>query len=105
MSDVFSRGFTHYYSQLNTGKNLTYKSLRKAYITGLKIYLSHSNDLIKTTGHSSNAIVESNYIDKIEMAKALRDFCVFPEENERIKELSKIRELSNDNQKQVKLEV
>jgi len=71
---VFSRGFAHYYSHLNSGKNLTYKSLRKAYITSLKIYLFCSDELIKTTGHSNNAIVENNYIDKIEMAKALHDF-------------------------------
>ncbi|RPH33041.1 MAG: hypothetical protein EHM93_06935 [Bacteroidales bacterium] len=105
MSDVFSRGFTHYYSQLNTGKNLTYRCLRKSYITGLKIYLSRSNDLIKTTGHSSNAIVESNYIDKVEMAKALRNFCVFPDEYERTKELAEVREKANAKQTQINKEV
>lgn len=105
MSDVFSRGFTHYYSQLNTGKNLTYKCLRKTYITSLKIYLSRSNDLIKTTGHSSNAIVESSYIDKVEMAKALRNFCVFPDEYERTKELAEVREKANAKQTQINKEV
>ena len=101
MSDVLSRGFSHYYKQLNTGRELTFKSYRKAYITSLSIYLIQSEVVRKFTGHSDSAVIEKHYLDKKEMAKSLRNFEVFPKEIERKIELDEIRKEQNIDQKSI----
>lgn len=95
MSDTLSRGFTHYYDQLNTGRELTFKSLRKAYITNLEIFMG-SGKTKAITGHSDNQVIERNYIDKKEMAKAARGFNVFSAEAERKDDLKEIRTSTKD---------
>jgi hypothetical protein len=90
MSDTLSRSFSHYYDQLNTGKHLTFKCLRKTYITNLQIYMG-GNNTKSITGHSDNQVIERNYIDKKEVAKAARGFNVFPDEIERKDELTDLR--------------
>ncbi len=92
MSDTLTRGFSHYYDQLNTGRNLTFKCLRKTYITNLQIFFSGNGDTKAVTGHSDNQVIEENYIDKKEVAKASRNFTVFSNENERKTELEVIRD-------------
>ena len=90
MSDILSRGFSHYYDQLNTGRHLTFKCLRKTYITNLQLYM-RGGDIKAITGHSEGSnVIEANYIDKKEIAKAGKNFSVFPNE-ERSQELKKIR--------------
>jgi len=91
MADVLSRGFSHFYDQLDTGRNLTFKCLRKTYITNLQIHMGANTKSI--TGHSDNGVIERNYIDKKEIAKAAKDFNVFSK-NERIEELNTIRKES-----------
>jgi hypothetical protein len=91
MSDTLTRGFSHYYDQLNTGRNLTFKCLRKTYITNLQIFFSGNGDTKAVTGHSDNQVIEENYIDKKEIAKASKNFSVFSKENERNNELKNIR--------------
>jgi len=90
MSDVLSRGFTHYYDQLNTGRKLTFKCLRKTYITNLEIFMGIGNTKV-ITGHSGDQVIESNYIDKKEIAKAAHGFRVFPTAEERDQELQEFR--------------
>jgi len=90
MADTLSRGFSHYYKQLNTGKRLTFKCLRKTYITNLEIFMGRGNTK-SITGHSDDQVIEQNYIDKKEIAKAARGFKVFPNEHERGHELKEIR--------------
>ena len=63
MSDVLSRGFSHYYQQLNTGRQLTFKSYRKAHITSLSIHLIQSEAVKRVTGHSDSGVIEKHYID------------------------------------------
>jgi integrase len=91
MSNVLSRSFTHFYGQLNTGKNLTFKCLRKTYITKLQIYFSGTGNTKEITGHSDNQVIERNYIDKREIAKASAGFSVFSKEQERTEELKNVR--------------
>jgi hypothetical protein len=105
MSDVLSNGFSHYYNQLNTGRKLTFKSLRKTYITNLQIYFSGSGDTKAITGHSDNQVIERNYIDKKEIAKASRGFSVFSKETERADELKEIRTETENKSQQLNLEV
>ncbi len=90
MSDSLSRGFTHFYDQLNTGRKLTFKSLRKAYITKLEIFMGSGNTKA-ITGHSDDQVIERNYIDQKEMAKAAKNFAVFPQKNEKNSTLIEIR--------------
>jgi len=91
MCNVLSRGFTHFYGQLNTGKNLTFKCLRKTYITKLQIYFSGTGNTKEITGHTDNNVIERNYIDKREIAKASAGFSVFSKEHERAEELKDLR--------------
>lgn len=72
MADVLSRGFTHFYKQLNTGDELTFKCLRKTYITNLGIKFGHGN--IKTiTGHTNDRTIERNYTDQRMLAQSRFD--------------------------------
>ena len=100
ISDGLSRGFTHYFDKLETGKKLTYKSLRKSYITNLKL---HMGDPESITGHSrGSSVVENFYLDKAQIAIAMRDFKVFPEKNkDRTEELNEIRNNPTNNQKSI----
>jgi len=104
MSDTLSRGFTHYYDQLNTGRKLTFKSLRKAYITNLEIFMGGGNTKA-ITGHSDNQVIERNYIDKKEMAKAARGFNVFSSEEDRNDNLKEIRTSTKEKTQEKNLEV
>ncbi len=98
MSDTLSRGFTHYYNQLKTGRKLTFKCLRKTYITNLEIFMGTGNTK-SITGHSDNQVIEKNYIDKKEMVKAVRGFNVFTTESKRSDTLDKIRSRCGKNEK------
>lgn len=91
MADNLSRGFSHFYQQLETGKNLHFKCLRKTYLTQLSIYTGGNAKAI--SGHSDNAVIEEHYVDKLVLARAAQGFDVFPEtEEERRKgEIQKIR--------------
>ena len=80
MLDALSNAFTHYYSQLNTGRELTFKCLRKTYITNLSLYMG--NDTKSITKHSSNEVIEKHYLDKEALAKAASGFDVFAKERE-----------------------
>lgn len=84
-----SRGFSHYYRQLETGRSLKFGCLRKTYISNLKLLLGDNTKII--TQHSDNAVIEKHYTDKKVIAFAARNFEVFPEKEERINELDQIR--------------
>jgi hypothetical protein len=105
MSDVLTRGFSHYYEQLNTGRELTFKCLRKTYITNLQIFFSGNGDTKAVTGHSANQVIEENYIDKKEIAKASRNFNVFSKEHERAEELNEIRTAVKNKQQEIEMEI
>jgi len=104
MSDVLRRGFSHYYDQLNTGRKLTFKSLRKTYITHLEIFMGSGNTKA-ITGHSDDQVIERNYIDKREIAKASQGFNVFSRETERAEELKEIRTETKSISEELNLEV
>jgi len=52
------------------------------------------------TGHSDDKVIERNYIDKKEIAKAIRGFNVFSKESERTNELKEIRNETIENHQQ-----
>ena len=97
MSDVLSRGFSHFYKQLETGKELTFKCLRKSYITQLKLFFMESGNITEITGHSDNAVIDGYYLDKVELVKAARHFQLFKHEKERENDLKELRETITTN--------
>jgi integrase len=101
LMDNLSRGFGHYYEKLGTGRKLTFKSLRKTYITNLTLYMGDNARLV--IGHSSNAVRDKNYIVKEEIAKQAVNYEVFSEEHDRKTELEQIR--NNSKQNQIEMEV
>jgi len=101
MADTLSHGFSHFYGRLKKGKKLTFKSLRKTYITRLSLYMGGNAKAI--TGHTNDAVIEKHYLDKKELVKAAQGFEVFPKENERKNELEQIR--NNSKQNQIEMEV
>jgi integrase len=103
MCDLLSRSFTHYYKQLNTGRHLTFKSFRKAYITALSVYTRGAN-VMDYTGHKNERTIEQHYKDKSVIAKSLWDFEVFSAESERNNELEQVRSKSLTKQKGLEIE-
>ena len=91
MSIALSNGFTHYYKKSNGEKDLTFKCLRKTYITSLDIYLRQGINIKEISGHANNAVIDKHYLDKKELAKSLRGFKVFSNEPQRNEELEEIR--------------
>ncbi len=70
-----SKGFSHYYDRLNTGKNLQMKCLRKTYLTYLK--LAMGNDMRKLDSHSTDEILNKHYIDATVINKAIAEMTIF----------------------------
>jgi len=91
-----SRSFSHFYAKTGMERNLTLKALRKTYLTRLKMYWSSIRHL---SGHSDERVLDEFYLDRKQMAIAMRDFEVYPElETDRSQELNTIRNKSIDNQ-------
>jgi len=57
------------------------------------------------TGHSNDQVIQRNYIDKTEIAKAARNFNVFSTEAERAIDLQEIRTATKNKTPQKSLEV
>ena len=70
MKDFISKSFTHYYSQLNTGKKIEFSDLRKTYISYLYAEFGDKARLI--TKHSGIEVMLKHYIDE----KAVNDLTV-----------------------------
>lgn len=75
LMNQLSKGFSHYYKQLNTGRNLTFKSLRKTYISHLTASFGYNVKAI--TGHSGEDVIYKHYLDRTLMMKAVSEFDVF----------------------------
>ena len=67
-----SKSFTFYYSQLKTKKKISFKHLRKTYITLLNNFTNGLANSI--TGHSGQAIILKNYHDQKVFNNALQNF-------------------------------
>jgi site-specific recombinase XerD len=73
--DNLSKGFTHFYKRLNTGRELQLKSLRKTYMTYLK--LATGGDMRKLDSHSTDEVLDKHYIDKKIIKKAIAELTIF----------------------------
>jgi hypothetical protein len=76
VAKVISESFSHYYKQLNTGKQVSFKHLRKAYHTAaLQEYGEASTAL---TGHTNVSMTQKRYHDKqVTRDDAKNNFSVF----------------------------
>ncbi len=101
MADSISKGFSHYYDQLGTGNKLTFKSLRKTYITSLSLFMNNAKSI---TGHSGDEVINRHYIDKQAIAKAAQGFSVFRKESERNEMLSNIRNAKSEKKTEKEIE-
>ncbi len=84
--DDLSKAFSHYYKQLNTGKNLQLKNLRKTFTTIASIQLK--GDAKELTSHADDQVLNSHYVD-LEIYRDKMKFELFGEEtyNEILKTL------------------
>ncbi|WP_170179792.1 tyrosine-type recombinase/integrase [Flavivirga rizhaonensis] len=65
-----SKGFTHFYKQLDTGRAITFKHLRKTYLTYLNATIKERTKLL--SGHSSNEVLRRYYIDESLISKTAK---------------------------------
>lgn len=73
--DNLSKGFTHFYNLLNTGRELQMKSLRKTYLTHLNNTLN--GEAKKLSSHTTDAVLEKHYIDKKVISKTIAEMTIF----------------------------
>ena len=98
VAGTLAKGFSYFYNQLKNGKQMTYRCLRKTFITQLSIHMqggmttTHA-DAKSVTGHSGDNVVNTHYIDKKAIAIAIgRSFKgVFSQEILRANELEQLR--------------
>jgi integrase len=62
LKDEMSKSFSHYYNLLGNDTKLSFKHLRKTYITRLNNYTNVEAEVI--TGHSGQGIIMNNYHDQ-----------------------------------------
>jgi integrase len=75
LMDNLSKGFSHFYKQLGTGRDLQLKSLRKTYLTYLSAALSGNAKSLSS--HTSNEVLQKHYIDEKIVSKAVKELNIF----------------------------
>ena len=70
-----SKGFTHFYKQLNTGREIKFKHLRKTYLTYLNATVQGKTKLLSS--HSSEEVLRRYYIDERIISKTARKMKIF----------------------------
>lgn len=98
MCNILSRSFAHYYKQLNTGNQLTFKSFRKANFTELQ--LKYGDNARFISGHTSTNILGTRYVDHCAIALRALEMIKNEKEASRQDELNKLRNESNENEQQ-----
>jgi integrase len=72
LKEDMSKAFTHYYKLLGNEKELSFKHLRKTYITLLNNFTNGGAEAI--TGHSGQGIIMKSYQDQKVFNDTLKDF-------------------------------
>lgn len=75
MMDLISKGFNHYYKQLNTERSLLFKCLRKTYLTYLEMAMK--GDAKNLSSHSTDEILQKHYIDEKIVSTAVKKLNIF----------------------------
>lgn len=95
MSDIITRGFTHYYKQIEPDGKLSFGSLRKKYISELAKLLGNEAKLV--SHHSNNKVLDDHYKDKKLLLKAAVELDPEELDKNRTEELIKIRNTKENN--------
>jgi len=72
LKEDMSKAFTHYYMLLGNEKELSFKNLRKTYITLVNNFTNGKGEVI--TGHSGQEIIMKNYQDQTVFNNVLENF-------------------------------
>lgn len=76
ISGILSRSFSHYYDQLNTGKNITFRNLRKTFMTSALREFGEASTAL--TNHANISMTNKHYHDKeVTRDEAKLSFSVF----------------------------
>lgn len=75
LKNQMSKGFSHFYNQLETDRHLTFKCLRKTYITRLALSLGLNARIV--TRHSGDDVLIKHYLDEKVLSKVAQNFEVF----------------------------
>jgi len=96
INKFMTHSFPHYYKQLGTGRNLSFKNLRKTYISRLSGFMGIDNARL-ITKHSGTQVMEEHYIDKKVIVHTARNFKMFDQNIEkRQNEIEKIRNINQE---------
>ena len=68
-------GFSHFYNQLNTDRDLKFKCLRKTYLTYLNAALKGETKTLSS--HANDSVLKKHYIDEKVINKAVKDVRIF----------------------------
>lgn len=98
LSDSITKGFSHFYGRLNTGKRLTFYSLRRTYITSLSSFMRNPRAI---TGHSSDDVLYDHYINREAIAKAANEFSVYSQDEIRRASLKEARDTQSKDGKEM----
>ena len=71
----FIKAFTHYFSQLGTGKKIGFYDLRKTYVSHL--FASYGDKARIITKHSGMDVMFNHYIDQEVVSQVASDFEFF----------------------------
>ncbi|WP_046755452.1 tyrosine-type recombinase/integrase [Kordia jejudonensis] len=75
LKDNLSKGFSHFYKLLDTGKELQFKHLRKTYLTYLAMTMKEDTGFLSS--HTSKEVLRRHYINENLVLKAMRDVEIF----------------------------
>ena len=76
IAGIISRSFSHYYSQLNTGKMITFRNLRKTFMTSALREFGVASTAL--TNHANISMTNKHYYDKeVTRDEAKQSFSVF----------------------------
>ncbi|WP_281989761.1 tyrosine-type recombinase/integrase [Aquimarina aggregata] len=75
LMEKLSKGFSHYYKQLDTGRNLQFKCLRKTFLTYLEQVAKGDTKLLSS--HASDKVLQKHYIDERIVSKAVQEVHIF----------------------------
>lgn len=95
INKFITHSFPHYYKQLGTERDLSFKCLRKTYISNLTSYLGIDNARL-ITKHSGTQVMENHYIDMKVIVQTAQNFKMFDHANGRQNEIKKIRDINKE---------
>jgi len=95
INKFMSHSFPHYYKQLGTGRDLSYKCLRKTYISMLSAFMGIDNARL-ITKHSSTQVMQEHYVDEKVLFNTVQNFKILDKGIDRLNEIENLRNTNKD---------